>query len=267
MKQGKFFLYFLFQMVLLGNVLFFSGPSLLANIPPQKSGQKTREDIRLLLLQELKKNLGKKEIRSLQHMALKYAGKSIPGLIEVMKSSKYSDRNRWVATFLVGRIMGKKAGPFLNRFIHHPNWVLRLASLKALLALRQSQYGANFAMALKDKSLIVRKQALENITKLSLTQYAPQVWAMLYDKRNYHVRKKGRKGANLIKEAIHSVGELRFKKAQEPLLSMIQKDKYKDIFQEIDTSLAKIMGKESPQGKISIKRHFWKRMALAAKTF
>ncbi len=235
--------------------------------PPEVESEKTRGDVKLLLLQQFKKDLDKKGVGSVQKAALKYAGKSIPALVEVMKNSKYPDRNRWIATFLVGRIMGKKSGPFISKFIKHPNWVLRVASLKTLLALKQVRYGQDFAIALKDSSFIVRKQALDNITKLSLVKYAPHVWAMLYDKRNYYVNKKGKKRTNLIKEAIRSIGELKFRKAKKPLLTMIQKDKYKDIFREMDYSLTKIIGKKSPQGKITTKRRFWKKVALMEKNF
>ena len=212
----------------------------------------------------LKKKLSKDDLNSLRKLILKSAGKSVPVLIEVMKSEKYPDKSRWMATFLLGRIMGPKAAPFISKFIKHPNWLLRVASLKTLLALKQGHYGADFAGALKDKSLIVRKQALDNITKLSLVEYAPHVWAMLYDKRNYY--RNGKKGGHLIKQAIKSIGKLKFEKARKPLLSMMQKDRYRSVFNEIDFSLSKIVGKKSPNGNLPIKRRFWKRVALMDKT-
>jgi hypothetical protein len=219
-----------------------------------------------VLLSEFKKNLSNREVGRLKKQALNYSGKAIPALIQVMKSSEYPDKNRWVATFLVGRIMGKKSGPFISKFLKHPNWVLRMASLKTLLALKQNQYGGLYAKALKDKSFIVRKQALQNIRKLSLSKNADQVWGMLYDKRNYYNPKKGsKKRTNLIKEAIKTVGDLKFKKAIKPLLSMVQKDKYKDIFSEIDYSLSKITGKKSPS-ESKMKKRFWKKIAISYKT-
>ncbi len=223
-------------------------------------GKVSDANIKSLLLGEFKKDLDKKGIRSVRKMALEYAGKSVPALVEVMKSSKYPDQGRWVATFLIGRIMGKKSAPFISKFIQHPNWVLRVASLKTLLALRQTQYGQNFANALKDSSFIVRRQALENITKLSLGQYAPAVWALLHDKRNYYVN--GTKSSNLIGQAIRSVGKLKFEKAKEPLLSMVQKDKYRDMFEAINFSLEKILNKKAPSGGIEVKRNFWKKISL-----
>ena len=53
-----------------------------------------------------------------------------------------------------------------------------------------------------------------------------------------------------------------FEKAKDPLIKMIQKDKYNDIFNEMDTSLSKITGLTSPKGDVAKKRFFWKRMAL-----
>jgi len=223
--------------------------------------------VRSILINQFKRNLKAKEISDLKKQALNYAGKAIPALVYIMKSSEFPDRNRWVATFLVGQIMGKKSGPFISKFLSHPNWVLRMASLKTLLALKLKNYGDLYGKALKDKSFIVRKQALENIRKFGLEKQAPVVWSMLYDKRNYYNPKDGgKKRTNLIKEAIKTVGELKFEKAKGPLLSMVQKEKYKDIFPEIDYSLTRITGKNSPDS-LKLKKRFWRKVAISNQTF
>ena len=197
---------------------------------------------------------------------LTLGGKAVPVLVDVMKNGRYPDKNRWVATFLLGQIMGEKSAPFIAKFSKHPNWVLRLASLKTLLALKQREHGQIYANKLKDASLLVRVQALENIRKLKLAQYAPNVWAMLYDKGNYSQGNNGQKRTNIIKTVIESVGDLRFQKALDPLLTMIQKKKYHDIFDEMDYSLTKISGKESPKGTKEVKKIFWKKYAMSLKT-
>ena len=221
-------------------------------------------NITKMLLKEFKGEKKGAEIFELKKKALKYSGKSVPALIEVMKNEKYPERNRWVATFLLANIMGPKSASFLAKFSKHPNWVLRMASLKALLALKEKTLGSIYANALKDKSLIVSIQALENIGKLDLSEYAPFVWAMLYDSRNYYSSKStGKKRSNIIKKVIKTIGDLKFKKAGGPLLTMIQKKRYEDIFEEMDYSLSKIVGKVSPKGSIKIKRHYWKRIAMA----
>ena len=222
------------------------------------------DKITKMLLKEFKVEKKGKEIFELKKKAFKYSGKSVPALIEVMKSEKYPERNRWVATFLLANIMGPKSATFLAKFSKHPNWILRMASLKALLSLNEKKLGPIYANALKDKSLIVRIQALENIGKLNLDEFAPLVWAMLYDSRNYYSAKNtGKKRSNIIKKVITTIGDLKFKKAEGPLLTMIQKKKYDDIFEEMDYSLSRIQGKDSPTGSRRIKRHYWKRMAMA----
>ena len=141
-----------------------------------------------------------------------------------------------------------------------------MASLKTLLALKEKKYSNLYGQALKDNSFIVRKQALDNIRLLDAKEQAPVVWSMLYDKRNYYNPKDGnRKRTNLIKQAIKTVGDLKFEKAKAPLLSMIQKDKYSDIFKEMDYSLTKITGKKSPEEK-NLKLRFWKKIAISEKT-
>ena len=205
-------------------------------------------------------------LETLKQDTLKMGGASVPSLVEVMKNDKYPDRSRWVATFLLARIMGAKSSDFLVKFMDHPNWVLRLASLKALLALNQSQFENKYAQALKDEALLVRLQSLENINKLGLANLSPNVWDMLYDQKNYYQDKKQKKKrADIIKKIILTVGDLKFKKAQEPLLKMIQKPKYEDIFQEMDYSLSKIVGKKSPEGSIRVKRYYWSKLEISSK--
>lgn len=218
------------------------------------------------LLSRYQQNLNKVQMTKLKKDTLQKAGKAVPTLVEVMKNSKYPDKNRWMATFLLGQITGKKGVPFIAKFLKHPHWVMRMASMKTLVALKEKRFSKEYGASLKDKSFLVRKQALETIDRLKLTKLAPQVWAMLYDKRNYYAGKKAKKRTNLIKEAIKVVGRLKFDKAKVPLLSMVQKKKYEDIFTEIDYSLALILGKKSPDGNLNTKRRFWSRIAMSEKT-
>lgn len=209
----------------------------------------------------------KKQMANLKAETLKHSGQSVEALIEVMKNGKYPDKNRWMATFLLGQIMGDKSAPFLAKFLEHPHWVMRMASLKTMQKLKQTNYLKSYVPLLKDDSLIVRSQALETIKALNGKEAAPAIWAMLYDKRNYYTpTAKGKelksKRTHIIKDVIVTVGDLKFEKAREPLLKMIQKPKYNDIFNEMDQSLTKITGLKSPSDDAGKKRIFWKRQAL-----
>jgi hypothetical protein len=216
------------------------------------------------LLPRYRKEQSGKMLEDLKKDTLEMGGGSVPTLIEVMKSDKYPDRNRWVATFLLARIMGEKSSDFLVKFIDHPNWVLRVASLKALLALKQPQFEKKYLQALKDDALMVRLQALENINRMKISNLAPNVWAMLYDSKNYYQDKQQlKKRADIIKRIVLTIGDLKFKKAEEPLLKMIQKPKYEDIFGEMDYALSKISGKKSPEGSVKVKRYFWSKLAIS----
>jgi len=210
----------------------------------------------------------KSDVISLQKDTLKLKGKAVPTLVKVMKSADYPDKSRWVATFLLGKIMGKKSSPYISKYLDHPNWVMRLAGLKTLLALKEVGFNKGYEKALSDNSLLVRSQALDNIVKLNIQKSAPSVWAMLYDKKNYHQSKelKKKKRTHLIKKVVRAVGDLKFEKAKAPLLSMIQKKKYEDIFNEMDYSLARILGKKSPKGSMKKKRMFWSKVGLSQKT-
>lgn len=216
----------------------------------------------VLLDKEFSSQLSNKQILKLKKRVLTLSGKAVPTLIKVMKSDKYPDKNRWLATLSLAQIMGKKSSPFLSKFLEHPNWVMRIAALKSLLALKEKRYAKAYSKALKDKSFIVRRQALDTIKKLGLRSEAARVWTMLYDKGNYYNSSGPSKRTNIIREVIKTVGDLRFEKAKKPLFTMIQKKKYKDIFSEMDYSLSLLTGKQSPKGSESIKRRFWKKMSL-----
>ncbi len=226
-------------------------------------------DIKNTLLQKYAVSTNDKIVLAqLKSETLKYGGQSVEALIEVMKNAKYPDKNRWMATFLLGQIMGDKSAPFLAKFLQHPHWVMRMASLKTLLALKQKEYSKHYASLLKDDSFIVRSQALDNIRTLKTADAAPYVWAMLYDKKNYYQptlngKALKAKRSNIIKSVILTVGELKFEKAKAPLVKMIQKDRYSDIFPEMDQSLMKITGLTSPEGDKTKKRIFWQRMAMS----
>jgi hypothetical protein len=206
----------------------------------------------------LKKHTSKKSLEELKKKTMDLKQESVPLLTYVMKSKNFSDKNRWVATFLLGRIMGVKSARYLSKFATHPNWMLRLASLKTLLALKQTQYKGLYTRMLKDKAMIVRLQALETIRQLDLKELAPYVWAMLYNKDNYSGSNGSRKRGEIIRTVIKTTGELGFDKAKKPMMTMIQKKRYKDIHDELDYALTKVTGKKSPEGNISLKKHFWK---------
>lgn len=196
----------------------------------------------------------------LKRHTLRHRQKAVPLLITVMKSSKYPDQNRWQATMLLGRIMGKKSAPFIAKFSDHPNWMMRVASLKALLALKQDTYVKVYSKALQDPSLIVRVQALDNISQMKIKSLAPYVWQMMYDGSNYSGDVGNRKRTSIVKSVIRTLGDLRYEKAKSPLLKLIQKSAYADLQDDLDYSLEKITGLKSPDAN---RKKFWAKQSVA----
>lgn len=197
------------------------------------------------------------EARRLRVMALSLKQKSVPTLIKVMKNAQYPEKNRWQATMVLGRVMGKKSAPFIARFADHPAWMMRVASLKALSALGMGEYQALHAKALKDSSLIVRIQALDNISRLQIKPLAPHVWNMLYDQTNYTGAKGQRRRTSIVRTIIRTLGDLRYDKAKSALAKLIQRPKYQDLADDLDYSLEKITGKTSPDVSLNSRRQFW----------
>ncbi len=199
----------------------------------------------------------KTDIPKLKDMTVHLGTKSVPVLIETMKKKSLPDQNRWVATFMLGRVMGKKASAYLAGYVSHPNFMLRLASLKTLLAIKEVKYANVYRAALKDKSLIVKLQALSNIRDLKLKKYAPSVFSMMFDESNYSGGKGTRKRTEIIKSIIDTLAILDFKQAKKPFAKLIQNKKYDDLFPHLNTYLSGITGKFPGGSKKSI-RKFWK---------
>jgi hypothetical protein len=197
----------------------------------------------------------------LKRNAFKHKHKAVPVLIRVMKESKYPEQNRWHATMLLAQIMGKKSAPFIAKFADHPHWMMRVASLKALLGLKQNDYHAVYSKALQDPSLIVRVQALDNISQMKIKKLAPDVWNMMYDESNYSGEKGSLKRTSIVKSIIRTLGDIRFEKAKKPLAKLIQKSKYQDLIDDLDYSLEKITGETSPNS-VEQRRKFWSKIAL-----
>jgi hypothetical protein len=198
----------------------------------------------------------------LKRNAFKHKHKAVPLFIKVMKHSKYPEQNRWHATMLLAQIMGKKSAPFIAKFTDHPHWMMRVAALKALLGLKESDYHGVYSKCLKDPSLIVRVQALDNISQMKITKLAPQVWSMMYDQTNYTGSKGALKRTSIVKSIIRTIGDVHYKQAQKPLAKLIQKPKYQDLIDDLDYSLEKITGEVSPNSAEQ-RRKFWSKIALS----
>lgn len=218
-----------------------------------------------LNLLKLKKTL-KKEIVNKSHYKkiekeiLEAKGKSVPLLIEVMKSAKYPDRNRWLATMSLARLMGKKSLPFIRTFLNHPSWMMRLVSLKVLRMFKDTKSDQAIEKALFDKASLVRIEALDMISKRKRVGDSNKIWKMLFDKKNYYKAKKGKlQVTEVLSRVIEALGEFKDKSVSKGLAKLLQDKKYEGLASKIDLSLSKITGKKSPEAN---KKSYWKKQVL-----
>ncbi|MCB9091109.1 MAG: HEAT repeat domain-containing protein [Halobacteriovoraceae bacterium] len=210
----------------------------------------------------LKETKSPAEYKKLEREVLKLANKSVPTLIEVMKSEKYPEKNRWLAIISLSRIMGQKSIPLIVKYLEHPHWMLRMAALKVMQIFRQAKLKAQIEKRLFDKSMLVRVQALETIKSLNLVSSAKSVWKMLFDEKNYIKNKKGElKSSEVLNKVIGVIGELKYNKAKKPLVKLMKKQEFSHLVPAIDQSLQKITGKESPKS-VASKKAFWDKAIL-----
>jgi hypothetical protein len=112
---------------------------------------------------------------------------------------------------------------------------------------------------LKDASLIVRLQALDNISQMKISKLAPEVWNMMYDQSNYVGEIGSRKRTSIVGNVIRTLGDIKYEKAKMPLAKLIQKSKYHDLIEDLDYSLEKITGATSPN-TVEQRKKFWSKI-------
>ncbi len=203
-----------------------------------------------LLQKFLQEKITAKELRS---YALSMGTKSVPVIIKVMKEGRFPDQNRWVATFLLAQLMGNKSAPVLAKFLKHPLWMMRLASLRTLLILKQTQYELEYVALLNDPALLVRKQAMENIEKLKLKKAASAVVSVMK-----HSRNPKDKDPMMVEQAARTIAALDYRPATKELFNSFEDKDLKNSYASINDSLEILSRRKSPPGSWEIKRAFWK---------
>jgi hypothetical protein len=102
-----------------GSFKFLQNGTLFVSIFLSVSAQASinSSEVKNTLLQKYMVNYSdKNQIIALKSETIKHGGESVEALIEVMKNGKYPDKNRWVATFLLGQIMGRSQHLFYQSF-------------------------------------------------------------------------------------------------------------------------------------------------------
>lgn len=115
-----------------------------------------------------------------------YGEAAISPLTQITQNEKETDEVRWFSLFGLGRLAGKESLPVIKPLMHHPNWMLRDASLKILAALKARELSQEIESCLKDQALIVRTTAVDTIGHLQLMASAPKLVDALFDPINYH---------------------------------------------------------------------------------
>tara|TARA_B100000925_G_scaffold87749_1_gene63212 strand:+ start:4742 stop:5350 length:609 start_codon:yes stop_codon:yes gene_type:complete len=184
--------------------------------------------------------LSKKNVAELKRLIKINPKRNVPVLFSVMKNDKMPEQSRWLATILIGKTLGKRSIDYLAKYTVHPQVILRLASLKSLLSLEAGMKADIFEKALFDKSLLVRKQALEAIRKLKIQTAESSLLNMLIDKKNYYIKNKKLKRSPIIKDVIQTIGELRLKGSKKILLRLRNKESYQDLYPVLDYAISRM---------------------------
>jgi len=195
------------------------------------------------------------DFATLSKQSLAYGPKAVPVLLNVMKKKSYPVKNRWIAMFSLTKLMGKKSSKILSKFMKHPDWMMRLGALKCLLFLKEKQYAPDYNSLLKDKSLIVRQQALTNIHQLEIKESAPAVSTLL---REITTQNNTNTSLDQMTDmTIVTLAKFGHKPSIKTMIDMLKNSQFKNNSATIDYSLEKLTGVKSPKGDLSSKLSFW----------
>jgi len=191
----------------------------------------------------IKKILKKEKIlpkhsKQVQNLLFKLDNKAVPTIVEIMKSDKYPDQSRWLATLSLARIMGLKSLPFIKKFLRHPNWMMRLSALKVIRMFKDKSSEKTIEKMLFDKSLLVRVEALEMIKSFKTKNSAKTVWKMMYDKKNYQKFNKSKViPTEVISRILKTIQTLDYKEAKPALIKLRNEKKFSLLNKDIQNTI------------------------------
>ena len=136
--------------------------------------------------------------------------------------------------------MGRKSVPLLAKYLEHPNWMLRSAAIKSLKSLKVSDKNELYRKLLKDKSYIIREQALDVISTLKIKSLKYDVLEMFGDRTNYIKTSNGLKASEVLKKVIKTLVALDTKESISLLRRLKKSQLASNIHNQIDLAIKQI---------------------------
>ncbi len=186
----------------------------------------------------------------------KYGVKAVNPLMKLARYKRLPDRDRYIALMSATKIGGKAMAPRIVRFLKDKSWLMRSGSLRALRVLKDRKYGKATLPLLKDKSLIVRNEAVKTIGRLRPKGTVRALIRTLHDPKNYH---KG-KAQWVPQKALQILVKLKPKaKTAKYLRPLLFKEKDKVFLKQIVRAIEKISKMTFPEKmNLNEKIIFWK---------
>lgn len=159
-------------------------------------------------------------------------------LLSELKSDKINDKKRWRAGMEIIKKLGVKSLPLMRKLGEHPDWMLRLLSLKAIRLLKDKTSLSLIERSLFDKSGLVRVEALDLLGDWKIKKSGRKIWKMLSDKKNY-LKSNNKTFANkmVVSKIIETIKILKYSRVKKHLLNLRNKKEFKAVALEIDETL------------------------------
>jgi len=139
--------------------------------------------------QEIRKDLALRKSaefeKILRSWTRRYGSKAVEPLLNIAKKTTNDDTDRYISIMGIAKTGGKATAPLILPFLKDPSWMVRNASLRALMVLNNRKIAVSILPLLNDQALVVRNEAVLAVEKLRPRGALKAILATLDDQRNY----------------------------------------------------------------------------------
>lgn len=167
-----------------------------------------------------------------------YGTGAVLPLSDIATDPKGADRERYVAIMGLAKLGGKATSPLIQKLLKDSSWMVRTASLRALVALDDRTAATTILNSLSDPALLVRLEAVHAVRKLRPAGASQSLAATLSNPENYQ------RGQPLFvpQKALDAIAELRSPEAIPSLLTFLDRTRNSELRKQTLATIQTLAG-------------------------
>jgi HEAT repeat protein len=197
------------------------------------------------LLYEMKARKGSSFETVLKSWERKYGSSAVSPLLGIAADRRNEDTERYMALMGAVKLGGAGTTNAIIPLLKDRSWMLRVASLRALKALRSPEAGTAALSLLRDPALVIRSEAVDAVTELHPKGSEDALLATMERAENYH----GGKAAWVPQKALAGLIKLRATSSIHRLQPLLRHEGDPELQLKTVEALESLTGKRLAQGK------------------